>query len=264
MGSIPTGECKLFDLPIHPRTGVQALGFTKHGSPIWPVMGGSQPHGDQGGDNADDAGDSGNGDQGDGSGGDSGNQGGSQGSGSDKGFPENTPIAEMTDAERANYFKFHDRRKSDTLKAYQGITPEQALEWKQQADEARRNGLQPNERALEDARTEAAKVAAEQAAATFAPQLAEAVIEQFVSDDEHKEHLLGLIDPMKFMKDGVFDRGSLVATLTGLSTAFGGNGSGNEKPPPSQWGQSGGRPPAPSASAQGLAEAERRFGKVNS
>lgn len=31
------------NLPIHPRTGLTALGFRRNGAPIWPVRGGSQP-----------------------------------------------------------------------------------------------------------------------------------------------------------------------------------------------------------------------------
>lgn len=41
-------------LPIHPRTGLRALGFTSRG-PVWPVMGGSGDGGDGGGDAGDGA-----------------------------------------------------------------------------------------------------------------------------------------------------------------------------------------------------------------
>ncbi|MCC5574483.1 hypothetical protein IMZ11_02355 [Microtetraspora sp. AC03309] len=30
-----------FDLPVHPRTGLRAIGLLRNGAPIWPVLGGS-------------------------------------------------------------------------------------------------------------------------------------------------------------------------------------------------------------------------------
>lgn len=237
------------DLPIHPFTGVQAIGRLKNGTPVYPVMGGAPDDGDDDGDDGSDDGDAGG--QG------SGQQGGQSSGDGDRGFPANTPIKDMTAEQQAAYWKFHDRRKSDRLDAFDGITPEQAKEWREAADKARRDGMQPDERAIEDAVTAAKSDATNTAAATFAPQIAEAVIERFVDDEEQRQQLLGLIDPMKFMKDGVFDKGALVTTLTGLSTAFGGNGSGNGNPP-SQWGQFSSRPPATKRSEEGRAEARRR------
>ncbi|MCG5432529.1 hypothetical protein LV457_09520 [Mycobacterium sp. MYCO198283] len=35
----------LTTLPVHPATGLRAIGFTSRG-PVWPVLGGSQPLGD--------------------------------------------------------------------------------------------------------------------------------------------------------------------------------------------------------------------------
>lgn len=162
----------------------------------------------------------------------------------------------MDPGQQAAYWKFHDRRKSDTLSAYDGITPEQAKQYKEAADEARRNQLQPSERALEDARTEAAAAAAQEAAKQWAPEFAKQVIGQFVGDEAKQNSILSGLDPMRFVKDGRFDTQGLRDHLTGLATAFGGAALGG--PPPSQWGQQGDRPPAPSGRDEGLAEAERR------
>lgn len=41
-------------LPIHPRTGLTAIGFTRRGIPVWPVMGASQPAGGDDPDEPDD------------------------------------------------------------------------------------------------------------------------------------------------------------------------------------------------------------------
>jgi hypothetical protein len=240
------------DLPIHPYTGLQALGFTKNGTPIYPVMGGSQPHGDPSGNpdpnpNPDPDPQP-----------DPAPQPDPQ---PDRGFPEGTAVKDMTPEQQANYWKFHDRRKSDTLKAYDGITPEQAKKWKADADEARRRGLAPDERALEDAKTAAKSEASREAAEQWAPVLAQQVVERFLPGEDNKaqrESLLDLIDPMKFMTDGSFDTDGLVSKLSTLAPGLGaGGGAGNGRQP-SQWGQGNGRPPSVKQSDEGLAEARRR------
>ena len=238
-------------LPIHPTTGLQALGFTSRG-PIWPVMGGSQPLGEPNDPPpADPPADPPPNDP--------------PADPPDRGFPANTPIKDMTAEQQAAYWKFHDRRKSDTLSAYEGITPEQAKQWKKDADEARRNQLQPSERALEDARSEAAASAAQAAATEWAGQLTEAIVGQFVQEEAQRSAVLAGINPMTFVKDGKFDKDALIGHLTGLATAFGGSPAGEPRQwgqgfgePPRQWGQGGSRPPAPSGRDEGLAEAKRR------
>lgn len=85
-------------LPIHPRTGLQALGLTRSGRPIWPVLGGAPDDGGSGGDSG--AGSSG----GAGSGG-AGGQGG--GSGSDGSSGEQT-VADLQ--RQVDEWKGHSRR----------------------------------------------------------------------------------------------------------------------------------------------------------
>ncbi|ORA25172.1 hypothetical protein BST13_33155 [Mycobacterium aquaticum] len=162
----------------------------------------------------------------------------------------------MNAEQQAAYWKFHDRRKSDTLRAYEGITPEQAKQWKKDAEDARRNQLQPSERALEDARSEAAATAAQEAAAEWAGQLTDAIVGQFVQEEAQRSAVLAGINPMTFVKDGKFDKDALIGHLTSLATAFGGQATG--EPQPRQWGQGGSQPPATSGRDEGLAEARRR------
>lgn len=234
-------------LPFHPTIpGMQALGFTSRG-PIWPVMGGSQPLGDPAGDPppADPPSDSPpvvdppNPDP-----------------NSDRGFPPNTPWRDMTAEQQVNYWKFHDRQKSNTLSAYDGITPEQAKKWKQDAEEAARANQTPSERALEDARNEARAAGRTEADSEWAGLMTEAVVEQFVTDPAQRQAVLGGLNPTQFMTDDKFDKDKLVGHLTGLAAAFGGASAG--EPPPRQWGQAGSQPPATSGSDEGLAEAKRR------
>lgn len=247
MGFHPDMGVQVFDLyPTHPITGLKALGIGKRG-PIWPVMGGSQPQGDPAG-----AGNiqppanppappppSGNNDPDD----------------SDKGFPAQTPWREMNPEQQVNYWKYHDRQKSNTLSAYDGITPEQAKEFKRVADEQRRGELQPSERALEDARTQAAATARTESDQRWAAEMTEVVVGQFVEDPQQRASVLAGLNPSSFLSDGKFDRDKLVGHMTGLATAFGGAPAGGQ---PRQWGQGGDRPPPPSAVDEGLAEARRR------
>lgn len=231
------------DLPFHPTIpGLQAIGLGRRG-PIWPVMGGSQPLGEPPA--TDPPADPAPTDP--------------QPSDPlpDRGFPDNTAVKDMTAEEQAAYWKFYDRRKSDQLKAYEGITPEQAKQWKKDAEEARREQLQPSERALEDARSEASATARQEAAAEWAGQLTDAIVGQFVQEEAQRAAVLAGINPMTFVKDGKFDKDALIGHLTSLATAFGGKPPAGE-PLPRQWGQGGSQPPAKSGRDEGLAEAKRR------
>lgn len=257
MGSIPTWENEVSDFPIHPTTGLRALGFNKRGHPIWPVMGGNG-QGDGGNGQGGTGGAGGDGGQG-GEGGTDGQQqgGGDSGGDGDRGFPANTPIKDMTADQQAAYWKFHDRRKSDRLDAYGGITPEQAKQWKQDAENARLNGLPADQRAIEEARTEAAAAAAVKEAEKWAPVLAREVIGRFVEDRAKQESMLAVLNPMAFMKDGTFDSDALIGHLTTVyGTGNAGNSGGGQGTP--SWGQQGGQPPAQSGKEQGEAEARRR------
>lgn len=176
-----------------------------------------------------------------------------------KGFPESTPIAEMTAEQQVAYWKHHDRRKSDLLKAYGGITPEQARQYQQAAEDARRENLQPSERALEDARAQAEATARAAAAAALAPTIAEAIVGQFVADETQRTAVLSVLKPEQFVTDtGGFDKDALIGALTGLASAFAPAAPPPGTQPPSQWGQSGTHPPAKSAREEGIAEAKRR------
>lgn len=232
-------------LPFHPLIpGMQAIGLIG-GKPVWPVMGGApdddpptDPPADPPADPPNDP--------------DSGPDG-------DRGFPANTRVADMKPEEQAAYWRFYDRRKGDQLKAYKGITPEEALRLKNEDEQRRLNGLPPDERALEDARTEARTQGTQEAASQWAPMLADEIATRFIPDDDARQRVMAGIDPLKFVKDGQFDRQGFTDHFTGLATAFGGAVPGINHQP-RQWGQGGNgrKPPNVKASDEGLAEAKRR------
>ncbi|WP_157139164.1 hypothetical protein [Gordonia alkanivorans] len=157
----------------------------------------------------------------------------------------------MTTEQQLAYFKFHDRKKADTLKKFAGITPEQARQAIEDAEQLRQSGLSDSEKVIEDAKAAAAAAAAEEATSKWAPKVLRSTAGRFIDGDQ-LESFLAITDAAKFIKDGEFDEEAVVGHLTGL---FGGSG---KQQPPRQWGQSGTRPPAPSAKEEGLAEARRR------
>lgn len=232
MGFVPDMGEEVTDLPFHPITGLQAIGFAGS-KPVWPVMGGAPGEGEDEGANGGDG-------SGDGK--------------PDRGFPADTPIAEMTVEEQLAYFKFHDRKKSDTLKAFKGLTPEQAEQQAAELEELRRSKLSADELAVDEARKQAESSAKAEATGKWAPKLLKAVAGRFITDEKQLESFLAITDAKAFIKDGEFDDEAVVGHLTGL---FGeGRGAGQQQS--RQWGQSGSRPPAKSAREQGLAEAKRR------
>lgn len=213
-------------LPFHPLTGVQAIGFTSRG-PVWPVMGGAPDPDDPPNDPPNDP------------------------PAPDKGFPADTPVAEMTTEQQLAYYRHHNRKSGDVLKQFGGITPEQAKQAIAEAEQLRQSQLSDNERAIEEAKTAAATSAADEATSKWAPKVLRATAGRFIEGDQ-LESFLAITDAKSFIKDGEFDEEAVVGHLTGL---FGGSG---KQQPPRQWGQSGTRPPAPSAKEAGLAEARRR------
>lgn len=235
--------------PTNPFVGATLRGCMKRGNSVRPVRRGEHPQGGSG----------------DGGGGGEGGGGGAgdgaakpnavDKDGNDLGYPVETPWRDMPPEQQVNYWKHNDRRKGDILEAFGGITPEQAKQWKQEAEEREREQQTPSERAIADAQA----AGAADAAAQWAPQLAEAIVSQFVTDEKARPAVMAGLNPMSFVKDGVFDKDALIGHLTGLAAAFGGGGGQQQDQGGTrQWGQSGDRPPAQTASSVGLAEAERR------
>lgn len=230
MGFVPDMGEEVTVLPFHPTTGLQAIGFAGS-KPVWPVMGGSvDPPNDPPNDPPADL------------------------PNPDRGFPADTPIAEMTTEQQLAYFKFHDRKKSDTLKAFEGLTPDQAKQQAAELDELRKSKLTADERAIEEAKQQASSAAASEATGKWAPRLLKAVAGRFITDEKQLESFLAVTDAKAFIKDGEFDDEAVVGHLTGL---FGESRSSGQ-PQSRQWGQSGSRPPVQSAREAGRAEAKRR------
>lgn len=193
-----------------------------------------------------------------------GSTGGSAPQGTDRGFPENTPISSMTDAERANYYKFHNRQTDNKLAAFNGVTPEQITAMQQELETLRTEKLSADDRALKEATDKAAAEARAAAEAELRPKLDAATIRsvaaQFVTGDQLSA-FVDTVNPAAFYGDGGdIDTEKVIGHLTAL---FGGSDKAGPKPAP-RWGQFGNShiPPVTPGEA-GRAAAARRFGTTN-
>jgi hypothetical protein len=134
---------------------------------------------------------------GDGGTGDGTGNAGGDGSGSgssDKGFPENTPVAEMTDAQAAAYWKDKARKHENTAKAradYDQLKARAA-----RADELEAANATEQEKAVKAARDEAAA----QERARVAPQLVLAKFEAVAAGRIDAERLRDLTDDLDLSK----------------------------------------------------------------
>lgn len=227
MGANPfTRYGSRMSLPFHPLTNVQALGFTKRGLPIWPVMGASE---DPPPDSPD-----------------------------DRGYPEGTPIAEMTDAQKAAYYKDqnkHTDRLRGQLSAFNGFTPDDVHAMWSRLEQLEGDRLTADEKAVREATEKAAADARAAVEADLRPKLLASQLQAAAAAANvlHGEQLsawMNGVDASKFVGDnGEIDGAKVKDTLTAI---FGTGGQGH------QWGQNGSRPPGKSASEAGLAEARRR------
>lgn len=233
------------DLPIHPFTHVQAIGFTSRG-PVWPVMGGSGD-GDEGGADAE--------------GGAQAGQGASQG-GSDKGFPADTPVAQMTDAQQAAYWKHYSREHEGKAKAFTtlGVTPEQIQQLQERNAELEKAQMDASELALKEATDKAAADARAATEADWKPKLLASQLKsaasQVLSGDQLTEWL-DSVDPGKFVGDnGEIDESKVMGKLTAI---FGQKKEQQQQQP--FWGQhSTGHQSADKPGTAGRAAAAKRFG----
>lgn len=182
----------------------------------------------------------------------------------DRGFPENTPIASMTDAERANYYKFQNRQTDNKLSAFNGVTPEQVSQMAADLEAMRTEKLSADEKAIKAATDKAAAEARAAAEAELRPKLDQAEVRsiaaQFLTGDQLSA-FIATVNPASFYGDnGGIDTEKVVGHLTAL---FGGGKAGAA---PAQqvhrsWGQYSAGTGAPiTPGSAGIAEAQKRFG----
>lgn len=179
---------------------------------------------------------------------------------SGKGFPEGTPLTEMTDAQKAAYWQHYARKHEDTVKAF-GLTPQQVKDLQSKVETLESEKLSSDEKALKAVRDEAFKQARSEAEAEFLPQLRAAKVQsiasQIVSGDKLSA-FMDIVDPSKLLgEDGSVDETKVMGYLTAM---YGGEPQ-QAGPRWQNFGQYTPPPPPQKTGAGGTAEAERRFGK---
>ena len=142
-----------------------------------------------------------------------GGNGGGGGSDKDLGFPKDTPLVEMTDKQQVAYWKHHARK-------HEGVATSRADYDQQKADaekwrQAQEANKKPDEKALDDARREAAEQARKDEQAKLAPRLVNAefkaaaagklskeLLDAFLEDVNHTVYLKpdGELDTEKIQK----------------------------------------------------------------
>lgn len=234
----------LSDLPFHPVTNVQALGFMKSGRPIWPVIGAAEDGPDAGGQQQ-------------------GQQPPAPPVNPDKGFPENTPLAQMSTEQQLAYYKHQNRQADNKLAGFNGFTPADVDAMWKRLEELEGEKLSANDKALKDVQ----KSARDAAEAEWRPKLQRAELRSIAAEvlkgDQLEAWLAGM-NPAAFANDkGEIDLDKVMGHLT---AAFGVVGGQDHQQPrngqqPPAWGQqSGGTNPPARPGEAGRTALEKRHG----
>ncbi|SIB01655.1 Uncharacterised protein [Mycobacteroides abscessus subsp. bolletii] len=181
--------------------------------------------------------------------------------GSDKGFPADTPVAQMTDAQQAAYWKHYSREHEGKAKAFTtlGVTPEQIQQLQERNAELEKAQMDAGELALKEATDKAAADARAATEADWKPKLLASQLKsaasQVLSGDQLTEWL-DSVDPDKFVGgNGEIDESKVMGKLTAI---FGQKKEQQQQQP--FWGQhSTGHQSADKPGTAGRAAAAKRF-----
>lgn len=182
-------------------------------------------------------------------------------SSTEKGFPEGTPLAEMTESQQLNYWKHYARQHEDTAKAFKGVTPQQITDMQTELESLRDAKLSADDKALKVVRQEAAKQARAEAEAEYLPQIRAAKVQsiasQIVSGDKLNA-FMDLVDTAKLLgEDGAVDETKVMGYLTAM---YGETTPQTAGPRHMNFGQYSPPPPRGKPGEAGTAEAQKRFG----
>lgn len=113
----------------------------------------------------------------------------------DRGYPENTPVAEMTDKQAAAYWRANARKHEDRVKAFGNLTPEELTTIRQRAGQfeaLERESMSDKDKAVDEARR------AEQAKAT--PRVVRAEFKASAKGVLSAEQLTALLEDLDLSK----------------------------------------------------------------
>jgi len=140
----------------------------------------------------------------------------------DRGYPSDTPIAEMTEKQQAAYWKDKARKHEERAKAFDGLTPETLAELRDKADKhaaLERELMSDKDKAVAEAK-DATKA---EVAATYQPRLVRAEFKAAAAgriDAEKLDSILEPLDLSKFLTSkGDVDEGKVASYVDGIAPA---------------------------------------------
>lgn len=186
--SLPRQQCKT---PISTTPGT-VLGWRKNGMPIFPIAGGSEPHGDQTGGTNDQQQTGGTNDQQ--------QQAAGPAEAKDEngvalGFPEATKVEDMTPVQQAAYWRNQSKVQQRRVPANLTQLEQDAAAWA----EYQRTQQTPADQALAAARTEAATAARKEAAQESALALLRISLHNRGKTDAEIDELVEFVSPDRFL-----------------------------------------------------------------
>lgn len=205
-----------FTLPVHPtlvhpRTGdpLRAVGVLPNGRVVWPIMGGDGTE--------EDANDTGGSDK-------DADKSGAE----DKGFPPNTPVAEMTAEQQAAYYKDkatkHEGRNKELLKVTGGKYGDDLKNDLDELAKLRQSQLSDSEKAVEQAKSEARSATIREVGTAAA----RTVLELALGHDPENNDQSDLIDTLDLTKlvadDGKVDTAKVRALVNRIAPSDKGKG----------------------------------------
>jgi len=187
---------------------------------------------------------------------------------SDRGYPANTPIEQMTGEQREAYWKFHAHKHEERVKSFGDLTPQALAELRAKADKQDATEYELSS-ASEKAVADAKKATQDEADATYRPLLAETAFRVAIgernaraaeadrkSEDDVSE-FIGDLNLSRFLTDaGHVDTAKVLARVDQFAPATGtqqnqqrrgpsptgqGNSSGNQRSAPGTGSVSAGR-----------------------
>lgn len=182
----------------------------------------------------------------------------------DKGFPDNTPVKDMTPEQQAAYYLHQNRQTDNKLKGFNGFTPQDVDAMWRRLEQLEGEKLSDNDKALKEAQTRAANEAKSAAQPQIHAAQLEAAAARVIKDDEQLSAFLAIADPSKFVgEDGAIDKDKVIGHLTAI---YGGSDSGQgaagrqQQAAPSWGQQSGGNAPPAQIGAAAQAALAKRHG----
>lgn len=185
----------------------------------------------------------------------------------DKGFPEGTPLEQMTEPQRTAYWQHYARKHENAAKAFGTLTPQQVKDMQAENDALKTAQLSASDKAIKEARDEAARSAAEVAKAEYLPQIqalqVKSIASQIITGDQLNA-FMAIVNPAALVgADGAVDETKVMGHLTAMY----GTQQSQSSTPGQRWqnaGQFSPPPPGAKPGSAGQAEAEKRFGTKKS